>query len=54
MYDPCVKCPCVLRREVCRKFCTIYKAAIRKDAEEAYIDHTNQLHNRIVRREGKS
>jgi hypothetical protein len=49
MYDPCVRCPRILRKAMCRKFCTIYKAAVRHDVHNGMIELTRALHNRIVR-----
>lgn len=28
MYNPCYRCKCILRRDVCRKFCNHYKTAL--------------------------
>ena len=48
MYDPCTNCKCVLHREVCRKFCTIYKEAIRRDVREGMAEIGRELHRRYI------
>lgn len=49
MYDPCARCPCILRQEVCKQFCTAYKAAVREDARKAMVEYGVAAHDRIVR-----
>lgn len=49
MYDPCERCPCILRQEICKQFCTAYKAAVREEARKGLIDYNQQVHYRIVR-----
>jgi len=49
MRDPCVKCPCILRKTVCRKFCTVYKAAVRHDVHIGMIVMGSTTHDRIAR-----
>lgn len=51
MYDPCVRCPCILRREVCRSFCTTYKAAVREDVRKGLVEIGRATHDRLVRAE---
>ena len=50
MYDPCANCKCVLHRETCRKFCTIYKAAVQKDATEGLVEIGKEMHRRYIKR----
>ena len=49
MYDPCERCPCILHQDVCRKFCTVYKAAAREDTRKGLIEIGRATHDRLVR-----
>jgi len=49
MYDPCTRCNCILHQDTCRKFCTIYKAAVRKDEHIGMVEFFHAQHDRIVR-----
>lgn len=60
MHDPCVHCPCILRKAVCSEFCTVYKAAVEADAKRkaeneinmyAYDAQTRKLHYRHMHRQ---
>jgi hypothetical protein len=49
MYSPCERCPCKLRREVCRKFCSVYKTAVQRDAEEGIVEIGRKVHDRYIK-----
>lgn len=49
MVDPCLHCPCNIHKQTCRKFCTVYKAAVRKDVHIGMVEIFRNQHDRIVR-----
>lgn len=49
MYDPCAHCPCILQQEICRNFCTVYKAAVKEDTRKGLIEYGQSVHDRILR-----
>ncbi len=44
MYDPCECCPCILRQEVCKQFCTLHKIAVAElGRKSAYAQRSDSI-----------